>query len=125
MSEKEQPRQKTELDLASEMDSNLAALAWENFLKRIDNGEPEGKARAILSEELELFSKEAGKNPNISTLLLDNNAPESVAELKKYLVGKLLPRESHFVKTDLPHLDKEMNPLSQPIKRKKVEEKAE
>ncbi|MEK7508868.1 MAG: hypothetical protein AAB568_03390 [Patescibacteria group bacterium] len=124
MSERESLRPKTELDLANEMDPNLAALAWENFLKRIDNGEPEGKARTLLSEELELFSKEAGKNPNISALLLDNNAQESASELKKYLVGKLLPRESRFVKKDLPHLDKEMNPIPQPKKRK-AEEKAE
>lgn len=85
---------KAEFNLDS-IHPKLAALAWENFLKRIADGMKEEAARPIFFGELqEYMGRPEPKNPNMP--FLDGNPDASYEELKKYLADKLMVSESRF-----------------------------
>jgi hypothetical protein len=67
------------------VDEKLAALAWENHLKRLANGYPPEKAHNLLLEELkEKQGIGPSTNPNLP---IENNPHEDYLELVKYLSG--------------------------------------
>ena len=77
------------------IDIRRAALAWQNFIKRLAGEMPENTAKEILIEELKEFAnKKEPVNPNIA--LMNARPEESVAELKKYITGKMGTMKSMF-----------------------------
>ena len=91
------------------VDQTLAALAWQNFLKRLSQGVSEFDARAMLVQQLAQESTEAAvKRPRVDPHkipLLDSDVGRSVAELQEYLVDKLRPQNSYLVLTPWEGLD--------------------
>lgn len=68
------------------IDPRRAALAWENFLKRLGNDIREDDARKLLEEELKEFSNNKNK---IDDSILWGSPEIRVNELKLYLLGEL------------------------------------
>ena len=68
------------------MDPRRAALAWENFLKRLGNGIHEDDARKLLNEELKEFSS---KKNGFDDTILWGLSEIRVNELKLYLLGEI------------------------------------
>lgn len=92
-------------ELVDRIDSKLAALAWENYLKRRAGDMTEDDARKSLLEELRgRLANPAAKPRSENIALLDVDAAASMEELKQYLSGKFPAGQSRFAKTLLPEL---------------------
>lgn len=94
------PEKKTFIvEQIDEMDPKLAALAWENFLKRLASGIPEHEARSILKEELQDYQIR-GKARSSNVPLLDSQVEISRSELIQYLERRLAPEQSRIWKSE-------------------------
>ncbi len=86
----------------------LGALHWQNFLKKLSNGESEDRARVELFKRLCADSTES--DVEVYKLpLLDTDIELAGAELKAYVRGQFEPQNSFLVKSG-PRPDKQRLP---------------
>ena len=82
-----QEQQPFDIEQIDKMAPERAALAWENFLKRIGARMPENKARETLLAELKEAATKKGKSVDIASSLW-NPPVANIEKLKKYLSGE-------------------------------------
>lgn len=85
----EEERPVFDIEQVDKMNPLLAALAWENFLKRLGAGAREDKAREMLLEELKEFSIKKSKPSDGVAASLWGEPNKRIEELKNYLRGEL------------------------------------
>ena len=104
MQEKSQEKKSITAEDIDKIDPLRAALAWENFKKRLDTKMPEKEARQLLIEELrEALSKKGVANTSIPSVLFWK-PEESVEDLKRYLDGKLTTSQMKLWELELNEL---------------------
>lgn len=110
-----------------EIDTNLTALAWQNFLKRLINKVPENEARRLLIKEIQNYHTQQGKQEhNGKPPLLEDSPTQSVEELTRYLDGFLNPKKSYLANGLLRNL-KDIEPSTQDyhtITKERISEKS-
>jgi len=80
----------------------LAALAWENYLKRLANETSRDEAIVMLIDDLLEYRSE--EKADVRVPFLDGNPNLSAEELVHYVEGRLVPSESRFARTIFPSL---------------------